>query len=246
MVGFRIAQSELPTMKVCPICQQKYADSLQFCLSDGTVLSVFNDPQATLRLKTRQTQPPTQVKRGLTVGVFVLVGVGLIGLIFVVGVLIFYRTWTNQGAGASKRPNSSAAKNTNQPNTIPVLTKDEVAQKLEQVNAEVGLSLVNSDLEALERLLAADYRYVSDAGLSLTKPEILTLFRTGNVHYDYLTTSDPKIEVGSDLNQGVVSGRARSKGQFRRQPFTDSYFYKNTYEKRNGAWQLISGLAWHH
>src|SRR5438034_6033603 len=95
-------------MKICPICQQKYADSLQFCLSDGTVLSVFNDPQATLRLETRQTQPPTQVKRGLTVGVLVLAGVGLIGLIFVVGVLILYRTWTNQGADRkSTRLNSS-------------------------------------------------------------------------------------------------------------------------------------------
>jgi len=38
-------------MKVCPTCQQKYADSLQFCLSDGTVLSVFNDSQPTSRLE---------------------------------------------------------------------------------------------------------------------------------------------------------------------------------------------------
>jgi len=233
-------------MKICPTCQQKYADSLQFCLSDGTVLSVFNDPQATLRLEARQTRPPAQVKRGLTFGLLALVGVGVIGLIFVVGVLILYRSWSNQGAGASNRPSSSSATNTNQPNTIPVLTKDDVAQKLEQVNAEVGRSLVNSDLEALDRLLAEDYHYVSDAGLSLTKQEILTLFRTGNIHYDYLTTSDPKIEVESDLDKGVVSGRAQSKGQFGRQPFTDIYFYKNTYAKRNGRWQLVSGLAWHH
>src|SRR5439155_16679551 len=106
-------QSESPTMKVCPICQQKYADSLQFCLSDGTVLSVFNDPQATLRLEARQTQPPTQATRGLTFGVLVLAGVGFIGLVFVVGVLILYRTWTNQGAGAANRPNNSSATNTN-------------------------------------------------------------------------------------------------------------------------------------
>src|SRR5207253_8542745 len=168
------------------------------------------------------------------------VGVGFIGLVFVVGVLILYRTWTNQGAGASSRRSSSSPTSTNQPDTNPVLTKDNVTQKLEQINAQVGLSLVNSDLEALERLLAEDYHYVSDAGLSLTKQEILTLFRTGNIHYDYLTTSDPKIEVESDLDKGVVSGRAQSKGQFGRQPFTDIYFYKNTYAKRNGAWQLIS------
>ena len=212
------------------------------------MLSVFNDPQATLRLEARQTQPPTQVKRSLTFGVLVLGGVGFIGLIFVVGVLILYSTWTNQGAGASNRSSSpsTTATNTNQPKAAPVLSKEEVAQKLEQVNSEVGSSMVHNDLEALDRLLAADYRYVSDAGLSLTKPEILTLFCTGNVHYDYLTTSDPKIEMDGDLNKGVVSGRAQSKGQFRRQPFTDSYFYKNTYEERDGRWQLVSGLAWHH
>ena len=209
-------------------------------------MSVFEDPQATLRIDARQTQPPNQMKRGVTLGVVTVVGIGLIGLIFIVGVLALYRTLSHQGPAALNLPSNSSTTTTNQQNTMPVMSKNDVEQKLEQVNAEVGFSLVHSDLEGLDRLLAEDYRYVSDAGLSLTKQEILTLFRTGNVHYDYLTTSDPKIEVDSDLNKGVVSGRAQSKGQFRRQPFTDSYFYKNTYEKRNGAWQLISGLAWHH
>ena len=124
--------------------------------------------------------------------------------------------------------------------------RDEAGVSIVAVSGELDASSA-ADLEkAIDRLLAEDYRYVSDAGLSLTKEEILTLFRTGNVHYDYLTTSDPKIEVDSDLNKGAVSGRARSKGHFRQQPFTDSYFYKNTYEKRDGRWQLVSGLAWHH
>src|SRR5207253_7287019 len=97
LIGFpKSSGLDTALMKICPTCQQKYADSLQFCLSDGTVLSVFEDPQATLRIDARQTQPPNQMKRGVTLGVVTVVGIGLIGLIFIVGVLALYRTLSHQ------------------------------------------------------------------------------------------------------------------------------------------------------
>lgn len=47
-------------MKICATCQRKYADSLQYCLEDGTVLSPLNDPQATLRFEAQPTQSPAE------------------------------------------------------------------------------------------------------------------------------------------------------------------------------------------
>src|SRR5438445_4687365 len=38
-------------MKKCPQCQKTYDPSLQFCLVDGTPLSVIRDPEETLPMK---------------------------------------------------------------------------------------------------------------------------------------------------------------------------------------------------
>lgn len=45
-------------MKSCPTCNRTYSDdTFTFCLSDGTLLSAPYDPQATLIIPTRDTDP---------------------------------------------------------------------------------------------------------------------------------------------------------------------------------------------
>jgi hypothetical protein len=246
-----------PNMKVCSICNRQYADSLKFCLDDGTVLSplpaapfTLVDPQATLRLSTRETeseeapapaQPSGPIRKPSNILWLVLGLIGLAAVVVVfVAVLLLYQF--RPADTASKAPNTNMA---SPAGTSSGPSKREVEQEVERVNAEVGTSMVHSDPDTLARLLADDYRYVSDVGLTLNKLEVLALIRTGNLSYEYLNTTDPKIEVNSELNKGVLTAQAQSKGQLRRQPFTDSYFYRNTYEKRDGRWQLVSGIAWH-
>src|SRR5262249_13594344 len=159
------------------------------------------------------------------------------------GVLIAYFTWV--------RPNPPEAAQTSYNNNRPnqsgrASSKDEGSRQLEQINDEIGYSLLHDDLVAVDRFVASQYRYISVTSLSATKHDILTLYRTGNIHYDYLTNSDPKVTVDTEQGRGEVSGRGKSKGQFRQQPFTDSYFYRNRYEKRGGEWQLVSAVAWRH
>jgi Domain of unknown function (DUF4440) len=240
-------------VKLCPTCQRNYADdSLRFCLDDGTTLSPFNDPQATLRFDTRQTDAAEQVSsisHRLALWLFVVGGVGIVGLVCIVALVVLFRNWSVSTHDRNRGENPAATgRETPRQITSPQQPQSryESERELESVNNEVGSALLLGDLAALERLLADDYRYVSDAGISLTKPEILMLYRTGNIGYEYLTSSDVKVEVTSDLNKGVVSGRTKSKGQFRRQPFTDSNFFSNTYERRQGHWQLVSGTVWHH
>lgn len=71
------------------------------------------------------------------------------------------------------------------------------------------------------------------------------LIRTGNLSYEYLTTTDPKVVVNPDLTKADLTAQAEAKGQMRRQSFTDSYFYRNSYEIRDGRWQAVSGTVWH-
>src|SRR5512132_1824635 len=87
-------------MKVCSICHRQYADSLKFCLDDGTVLSkapeppvTLVDPAATLRINPRQTDAVAVPKRRSPffwlalagVAVFLLVGLSVLAVLIRVG-----------------------------------------------------------------------------------------------------------------------------------------------------------------
>lgn len=233
-------------MKICPTCKRRYADSLQFCLEDGTVLETTReaeptlvDPQATLRLTARETNPPTApAKRTNTlifIGVGAIVMVAVIALVAVIVVLQF---------GSPTRPSSTS--NTSQSSTAsPVIETRSTAEIITETNNQIGAALLNGDTDTLSRLLADDYRYVSDAGLTLNKAEVLLLMRTGNLSYSTLKSMNERVEVNSDSTKAELTATAQSKGQLRHQAFNDTNFYRNTYEKRGDRWQLVSETVWH-
>ena len=233
-------------MKICPTCKRRYADSLQFCLEDGTVLETTRDseptlvdPQATLRLTRRETNPPSSPpKRGsmlLWLGAGAVVAVGIIVVIALIAVLQF----------GSKTVSPIAAKTNQNSAASPAVEMRSTSEVIIDTNNQVGVALLNGDTDALSRLLADDYRYVTDAGLTLNKVEVLLLMRTGNLSYESLKSTNEKVEVNSDSTKADLTANAQSKGQLRHQAFNDTNFYRNTYEKRNGRWQLISGVVWH-
>ena len=233
-------------MRICPTCKRRYADSLQFCLEDGTVLEPLHeseptlvDPQATLRLSPRETNPPgSPAKRG---NMLILIGVGgvmVVGVVTVIAVIAVSQF--------GSRARDSSASNKNQTSAAsPAIEMRSTTEVIIDTNNQVGIALLNGDAEALSRLLADDYRYVTDAGLTLNKAEVLLLMRTGNLSYESLKSTNEKVDVNSDSTRADLTASAQSKGQLRHQTFNDTNFYRNTYEKRNGRWQLISGVVWH-
>ena len=232
-------------MKVCPTCKRRYADSLQFCLEDGTVLEqtrdaepTLVDPQATLRLAPRQTNPPSAAKRGnmlIFVGVASVVIVAVIAIVAVLVVIQFGSRARGPSESNSNTTSTTSAAREVRPTSEIIL----------ETNNQVGTALTNADTDALSRLLADDYRFVSDAGLTLNKAEVLLLMRTGNLSYQSLKSINEKVEVNSDSTKAELTAAAQSKGQLRHQTFTDTYFYRNAYEKRSSGWQLVSGTVWH-
>jgi hypothetical protein len=232
-------------MKICDTCKRQYADSLQYCLEDGTVLRPSRDEQATLKFEARPTHANVRTDRRVAWGLFAIAGVALAGVICVVALVIFLK-WpgaSNDTNRAGDPPGQTTA--ASQPSTNPGLTKADAERELDQMNNDVAQALLNKDVAKLDQLLADDYRYVGDRGISVSKPDMLTLFNTGNLSYQYLTTTDGKIEVTSDLTKGTITGHANSRGQLRHVPWTDSYFYRNSFEKRQGRWQLVNGISWH-
>jgi Domain of unknown function (DUF4440) len=234
-------------MKICSTCQQKYSDSLEYCLQDGTVLSALPDPNATLRLGSRPTQSETsQTKSPLAIIIAAVAGVFLLAVLVVVVAIVVYMKSANQPV-TTANPSTSPAVNTgndrNWTNGQP--TKEEMSKQIEQINDEIGSALVQIDLDTLDRLLADDYVYENDLGTRLTKQQILTMFRTGSLRYDYVTSTNSRVVVDNTLTKGVLTSQAQSKGRLQGQPFNDKYTYTNTYEKRGSGWQLVSGRAWY-
>ena len=234
-----------PAMKICHTCKRRYADSLQFCLEDGTVLEPLReseptlvDPQATLRLTPRETNPPSSPAKRSNALIFVAVaGVLIVGVIVVAAVIVVLQFGST--------PRGSSASNTNQSAAAsPALETRSTSEIISDTNNQIGVALLNGDTSTLSRLLADDYRFVSDAGLTLNKAELLLLMRTGNLSYETLKSTDEKVEVNSE-SRVELTATAQSKGQLRHQAFKDTNYYKNVFEKRGGHWQLVSETVWH-
>ncbi len=215
-------------------------------MQDGTVLSALLEPNATLRLDSRPTRSTTpRTKSPLTFLIVAIASVLLLAVLVVVAAVVVYVMSPNRTgtAESSTNPSVSVADNRGRTDTEP--TKDDILKKVGQINDEIRSALMHSDLETLDRLLADDYRYENDLGRRLTKQQILNLFRTGNLHYDFVTSTNSKADVDSTLTRCLFTAQAQSKGQLQGRPFNDRYTYTNTYEKRSSGWQLVSGRAWY-
>ena len=216
-------------------------------MQDGTVLSALPDPNATVRFDNRPTQSETTQKKGpFTFIIIAIACVLLLAVIVVVGaVVVFVMSPNRTGTAANPPASPSVGLSENQRSNDARPTKDEVSRTVEQMNDDIGTSLVHSDVETLDRLLAEDYHYENDLGLRLTKQQILNLFRTGNLHYDFVTSTNAKVDVDNNLARVMLTAQAQNKGQLQGRPFNDRYTYTNTYEKRSSGWQLVLGRAWY-
>jgi hypothetical protein len=233
-------------MKICANCQRKYSDSLEYCLADGTVLSQMDDPHATLRFEARPTQANHPAKRGVPMLIFALAAIVLVITIGLIALVSLYFGSTNKPAVDSNRSINTSTYTTSVANDNPRSAMEQEIEKLRQIHSELGVSMVQSDVAALDRLLANDYRYTNDLGWSFNKEQTLTAYRTGQVRYDSVTAPDPKVEMNKDLTKAVVSGRAYTRGWLGKTRFNNSYLYENNYEKRQEHWQLVSAEAKYH
>src|SRR6185436_16095556 len=199
-----------PLMKICSTCQQKYSDSLEYCLQDGTVLSALPDPNATLRLASRPTQSETsKTKSPLVIIIAAGAGVLLLAVLVVVVAVVFYvKSATQPITAANPSTNPSVNTGNDREWTSAQPTKDELSKQIEQLNDEIGSALVQIDLDTLDRLLADDYVYENDLGTRLTKQQVLTMFRTGSLRYDYVTSTNSRVVVDNTLTKGVLTSQA--------------------------------------
>jgi hypothetical protein len=206
----------------------------------------MDDPQATLRIEARPTQSSAPAKHGVPTWLFALAVILLLGIVGATGSVVLFLGRSDKAAavdpGRSNDPSVSTT-NAGTANEGSGSAMEQETRKLEQINSELCVSMVQSDVAAINRLLADDYRYTNDLGWSFNKEQTLTAYRTGQVRYDSVTAPDPKVEMNKDLTRAVVSGRAYTSGRLGKTRFNNSYLYQNNYEKRQDRWQLVRAEA---
>jgi len=110
--------------------------------------------------------------------------------------------------------------------------------KLLALDEEVGEALVRRDLEALDRLLADDYRFTSPAGVVTTKAERVGAIRSGELVYKSTVHRD--VEVRLHGRVAIVLGRADSTVVAAGRETSGAYRYLSVWVRDRGSWRAVA------
>src|SRR5215469_8623486 len=117
----------------------------------------------------------------------------------------------------------------------------EAAREVISVEKARTAALDQSDIAALERIMADDVTYVHASGKVDTKKSYLDAIRSGQLHYISWQPKNLKVRVigNSAVIDGEYAVRVRdSRGQH--DPFDITIFILTVYQRRSGRWQQIA------
>ena len=118
---------------------------------------------------------------------------------------------------------------------------DTASKEVLAVETARTTALDNSDVAALEKILADDLTYVHASGKVDTKGSLLGAIRSGEVHYISWTAKKLNVRVIGD--SAVLDGEYYVRVTDRRvkpDPFDVNIFILGVYARRDGRWQQIA------
>lgn len=103
-------------------------------------------------------------------------------------------------------------------------------------------SLVDGDIDLARQLHAADFQLITPVGQSLSREEYLGAIESGLIKY--LVWEPGTIEVRIHDNAAVIRYQAQLELIFSgyKVPIS-TYWHTDTYEKRQGCWQVVWSQA---
>jgi ketosteroid isomerase-like protein len=102
---------------------------------------------------------------------------------------------------------------------------------------------VHNDAEALDAILAPDYKLTDDTGNVVTKADDVSRARARTLHYDLYDTSDLHVRVWGDT--AVVTGRAEVRGTSSDRPFATRFAFTDTLSRIDGRWRAVAAHVSH-
>jgi ketosteroid isomerase-like protein len=99
-------------------------------------------------------------------------------------------------------------------------------------------AMVASDYSTLQQVLADDLTYVHSTGRMQSKSELIASMRSGEVHYQSITTDGVKARVYGST--AVITGGAKMVVGSAAKPAAFSLRYTAMYVNQAGHWRLVA------
>jgi len=124
-----------------------------------------------------------------------------------------------------------------------VTTKDNAVIETEKkevlmVENEVNKALLAGDTNVLSRIYADDLSYTNQVGEILTKSQVLSGFKTGNIRLP--TLGRRQIRLYAYENTVVLTGISTSTLRYKGVVTNRPRRFSNVYVRQNGQWKLVA------
>ena len=104
---------------------------------------------------------------------------------------------------------------------------------------ELRQAMLDSDVDALDRLLSDDLVFTNHIGVKMNKQDDLNAHRLGMVDIDTIELSDMQVSrVVSDV--GLVTVAAHMIGSFGGESFEDTLRFTRVWQKAENKWKLVT------
>lgn len=114
-----------------------------------------------------------------------------------------------------------------------------IETQIEQCEARLKSAMLNSDVNALDELLAANLVFTNHLGRLMTKSDDLAAHRSGMLKISAISLTDKKLIIQNDV--AVVSAQATINGVFQGMPSEKHYRFTRVWAKTEpGKWQVIA------
>lgn len=116
----------------------------------------------------------------------------------------------------------------------------EIEAEIRGCEAQLCSAMLNSDLSALDELIADDLLFVGPTGELATKAMDLELHRTGNTRFHELIPKELEIRVWSEQFV-LVAAKVFLSGTYLGNAFSGDYRYIRIWRKDQNNWQIAGG-----
>lgn len=116
--------------------------------------------------------------------------------------------------------------------------KGDDEQTVRKIIDELSAAVGRNDVDALNRIYADGYTFVSEAGVMTTKAQRLAAMKSGTLKYESVVFDEVNVRVYGDT--AVATYRVTTKGQANGQDVSGQFRATITFAKMKGRWQEVA------
>jgi hypothetical protein len=114
---------------------------------------------------------------------------------------------------------------------------EDVRSRILELEANWEDGMRNNDANALDDVMANDWRIISGNAEVVSKNQTLSALRSGMLNFESVTFHD--VEVWTYPGVAVALGRARIEGKLRDQSFDEAFIFTDLFIPRDGQWRSV-------